>query len=142
MCAVLGTIVQELVAGFTGVMLMENVYDCESTVAIGNMFVVISNFCWCGSNGRRRNLNWTIYAIECVVAVVLFTGVIMIPLCKNPIWWIHDYPKDIQENILKHMKDMDKAYHRKKYHVVHLCIGMVLGLLSCLLCGLLAMLIW
>ena len=21
----------------------------------------------------------------------------MIPLTRNPIWWIHDYPKDIQE---------------------------------------------
>lgn len=35
--------------------------------------------------------------IECVAAVILFTAAIMIPLCRNPVWWIHDYPKDIQE---------------------------------------------
>lgn len=42
-------------------------------------------------------INWTIYCIECIGMVLVFTCMIMIPLCKNPIWWIHDYPKDIQE---------------------------------------------
>ena len=42
-------------------------------------------------------MNWTIYGIECVVVVIVFTCAIIIPLCRNPIWWIHDYPKDIQE---------------------------------------------
>ena len=42
-------------------------------------------------------MNWTIYCIECVGSVALFTGAIMIPLCRNPVWWIHDYPADIQE---------------------------------------------
>ena len=42
-------------------------------------------------------MNWTIYCIECVASVALFTGAIMIPLCRNPVWWIHDYPVDIQE---------------------------------------------
>lgn len=42
-------------------------------------------------------MNWTIYGMECVGALILFTCMIMIPLCKNPVWWIHDYPKDIQE---------------------------------------------
>ena len=42
-------------------------------------------------------MNWTIYGIECAVSVVLFTGAIMIPLCRNAVWWIHDYPADIQE---------------------------------------------
>ena len=42
-------------------------------------------------------MNWTIYGIECVGTLVLFTCLIMIPLCRNPVWWIHDYPKEIQE---------------------------------------------
>ena len=42
-------------------------------------------------------MNWTIYALECAAAVLLFTGAILIPLSRNPIWWIHDYPKDIQD---------------------------------------------
>ena len=42
----MGTIVQELVAGFAGVaVLMENTYDCESAVFIGIMFIVMSIFC-------------------------------------------------------------------------------------------------
>lgn len=42
-------------------------------------------------------MNWTIYGIECIEILILFTCLIMIPLCRNPVWWIHDYPKDIQE---------------------------------------------
>lgn len=42
-------------------------------------------------------MNWTIYGMECVGALILFTCLIMISLCKSPVWWIHDYPKDIQE---------------------------------------------
>ena len=42
-------------------------------------------------------MNWTVILIECVGAMVVFTFLILIPLVKNPVWWIHDYPKDIQE---------------------------------------------
>ena len=161
-------------------------------------------------------MNWLIYAIECIVILILFTCVIMIPLCRNPVWWIHDYPQDIQEKYfetheriptqplslpvlvkkgaalilalfllaglvllagandfwtaflasygiwllvdwydcffldwvlfanvkrirLPGTEHMDRAYHQKKYHVVHSVIGMVLGLIQCLLCGLIVM---
>lgn len=157
-------------------------------------------------------MNWTVYLTECVVSVALFTAAILIPLRRNPVWWIHDYPEDIQEKyfethqriptqalsgqvlakkgcaliiclvvlvglvLLAGAKDfrtgflysyglwllvdwydcffldwvlfanmksirlpgtehMDAAYHQKKYHVVHSLIGMVLGLLPCLMCG-------
>ena len=42
-------------------------------------------------------MNWTIIIIETAALVLLFTAAIMIPLVKNPVWWIHDYPRDIQE---------------------------------------------
>ncbi len=42
-------------------------------------------------------INWIVYSIECAAFIAAFTCMIMIPLCKNPVWWIHDYPKDIQE---------------------------------------------
>lgn len=42
-------------------------------------------------------MNWTIYTLECLAAIILFTCAIMVPLCRDPVWWIHDYPKDIQE---------------------------------------------
>jgi len=32
---------------------------------------------------------------------IAFTAMILIPLVKNPVWWIHDYPKDIQEEYFK-----------------------------------------
>lgn len=164
------------------------------------------------------NIHWGIYIAECIGIIIVFTGMIMIPLCKNPIWWIHDYPKDIQEkyfetheriptepfsvtvllkkgfallfalillvalmkmvgahdfitgfllsyglwllidwydcffldwvlfaNIkrirLPGTEHMDEAYHQKKYHFVHSVIGMGLGLIPCLLCGFIVMLI-
>lgn len=33
-----------------------------------------------------QNMNWTVIIIETLV--------------KNPVWWIHDYPNDIQERLL------------------------------------------
>ena len=157
-------------------------------------------------------INWNIYITECIGMVIVFTAMIMIPLCKNPIWWIHDYPKEIQEEYFKTheriptnplslgvalkkgfallvalgimvvlmvaagandflsafllsygiwfvidwydcffldwvlfanikkirlpgTEHMDKEYHQKKYHFVHSVIGMGLGLVPCLLCG-------
>lgn len=162
---------------------------------------------------RYKTVNWMIYGIECVGVLIMFTCMIMIPLCKNPVWWIHDYPKNIQEKYfetheriptevlsapvllkkgfavllalsiltslalaagatdfktgflyayglwllvdwydcffldwvlfanvkrirLPGTEHMDKAYHQKKYHVVRSVIGMVLGLVPCLLCAL------
>ena len=163
-------------------------------------------------------MNWIIYGLECLVAVILFTCAIRIPLCRNPVWWIHDYPKDLQEKYfeshariptqafsvpvlikkcvalllalavfvglvllvgadsfksafltsygiwllvdwydcffldwvlfanvkrirLPGTEHMDKVYHQKKYHVVRSVIGMALGLIPCLLCGPIAMVI-
>ena len=42
-------------------------------------------------------LNWTIIIIETIVLTAAFTAMILIPLVKNPVWWIHDYPEDIEE---------------------------------------------
>ena len=157
-------------------------------------------------------ISWTIYIAECIGMVIIFTAMIMIPLYKNPIWWIHDYPEDIQEEYFKTheriptsplspkvalkkgfalifvlvimtvlmiaagandflsafllsygiwfvidwydcffldwvlfanikkirlpgTEHMDKEYHQKKYHFVHSVIGMGVGLIPCLLCG-------
>lgn len=163
-------------------------------------------------------MNWTIYLAECIGSIILFTCAIMIPLCRNPVWWIHDYPRDIQETYfetheriptqalstpvlikksfalffallifvglvllagadsfhtafpasygiwllidwydcffldwvlfanLKRIRlpgteHMDRAYHQKKYHFIRSVIGMTLGLIPCLLCGLIVMLL-
>jgi hypothetical protein len=46
-------------------------------------------------------MNWTFIIIETLVMTAAFTAMVLIPLVKNPVWWIHDYPKDIQEEYFK-----------------------------------------
>ena len=46
-------------------------------------------------------MNWIVVIIETLVMTAAFTAMILIPLVKNPVWWIHDYPKDIQEEYFK-----------------------------------------
>ena len=46
-------------------------------------------------------MNWTIVIAEIIVMTIAFTAMILIPLVKNPLWWIHDYPQDIQEEYFK-----------------------------------------
>jgi len=46
-------------------------------------------------------MNWTIIIIETIVLTLAFTAMILIPLMKNPVWWIADYPEDIQEEYFK-----------------------------------------
>ena len=42
-------------------------------------------------------MRFDIFLLETIILTLVFTATIMIPLCKNPVWWIHDFPKDIQE---------------------------------------------
>ena len=46
-------------------------------------------------------MNWMIIICETVIMTIAFTALVLIPLVKNPVWWIHDYPKDIQEEYFK-----------------------------------------
>ena len=46
-------------------------------------------------------MNWTIIIIETIILTLAFTAMILIPLVKNPVWWIADYPEDIQEEYFK-----------------------------------------
>ena len=46
-------------------------------------------------------MNWTIIIIETIILTAVFTAMILIPLVKNPVWWIADYPEDIQEEYFK-----------------------------------------
>ena len=46
-------------------------------------------------------MNWTIIILEAVILTIAFTAMVLIPLVKNPVWWIHDYPKEIQEEYFK-----------------------------------------
>ena len=46
-------------------------------------------------------MNWMIIICETFIMTIAFTAMVLIPLVKNPVWWIHDYPKDIQEEYFK-----------------------------------------
>ena len=107
-------------------------------------------------------MNGTIVIAEIIVMTIAFTAMILIPLVKNPVWWIHDYPQDIQEEYFKThervpskffsktvlikkgcalMKSvrlpgtehMNAAYHQKRYHFVQSLWGMLIGLILCLI---------
>lgn len=54
-------------------------------------------------------MNWTIFWLEAVILTVIFTLAIMIPLCHDPVWWIHDFPVDIQEEYFKTHKRIPAA---------------------------------
>ena len=46
-------------------------------------------------------MNITIFIIEAIIVMVVFTAMILIPLTKNPVYWIHDFPEDIQDEYFK-----------------------------------------
>lgn len=46
-------------------------------------------------------MNYTVIIIEAIVLTLGFTAMILIPLVKNPVWWIADYPENIQEEYFK-----------------------------------------
>ena len=78
-------------------------------------------------------MNWTIYGIECAASVALFTGAIMIPLCRNPVWWIHDYPADIQEKYFEtheriQTEPLSAPVLLKKGFALLLCVAVFVGL--------------
>jgi hypothetical protein len=50
---------------------------------------------------KEKTMNYTVIIIEAIVLTLAFTAMILIPLVKNPVWWIADYPEDIQEEYFK-----------------------------------------
>ena len=58
-------------------------------------------------------MNWTIIIIEIIVMTIVLTAMILIPLAKNPVWWIHDYPQDIQEEYFKTHKRLPSVFFSK-----------------------------
>ena len=58
-------------------------------------------------------MNWTIIIIETIIMTIAFTAMILIPLVKNPVWWIHDYPKGILEEYFKTHKRVPSEFFSK-----------------------------
>ena len=61
------------------------------------------------------DMNWTIIIIETIILTAAFTAMILIPLVKNPVWWIADYPEDIQEEYFKTHERISAAARRDLY---------------------------
>ena len=60
-------------------------------------------------------MNWTIIIIETIVLTLAFTAMILIPLVKKPVWWIADYPEDIQE-----VMGLNSTNHKNRKKIIHL----------------------
>ena len=79
-------------------------------------------------------MNWTVIIIETLVMTAAFTAMILIPLVKNPVWWIHDYPKDIQEEYFKSHERVPVDFFSstvliKKGLAILVVLALLLGLL-------------
>ncbi len=70
-------------------------------------------------------MNWTIIIIETIVMTIAFTAMILIPLVKNPVWWIHDYPKNIQEEYFKTHERVPSEFFSKSVLLKKGCVLLV-----------------
>ena len=80
-------------------------------------------------------MNWTIIIIEAIVLTLAFTAMILIPLVKNPVWWISDYPKDIQEEYFKTHERIPTEFFSakvllKKGFALLVALALILGVLK------------
>lgn len=80
-------------------------------------------------------MNWTIITIETIIMTIAFTAIILIPLVKNPVWWIHDYPKEIQDVYFKTHKRVPSEFFSKtvlikKGFALLLALLLMLGLMK------------
>ena len=79
-------------------------------------------------------MDWTVIIIETLVMTAAFTAAVIVPLVKNPVWWIHDYPKDIQDEYFKTHERVPASFFSptvllKKGLAVLLVLVVLLGLL-------------
>ncbi len=67
------------------------------------------------------------FIITTVLLTVAFTAMILIPLIKNPVWWIHDFPKDIQEEYFKTHERIPSAFFSKTV-LLKKTLGLIIAL--------------
>ncbi len=70
-------------------------------------------------------MNWMIIICETVIMTIAFTAMVLIPLVKNPVWWIHDYPKEIQEEYFKTHERVPSEFFSKSVLVKKGCALLV-----------------
>ena len=77
-------------------------------------------------------MNWTIIIIETIVLTLAFTAMILIPLVKNPVWWIADYPEDIQEEYFKTHERIPSKFFSPTV-LLKKGMALLIGLIPCLI---------
>ena len=78
-------------------------------------------------------MNWMIIICETVIMTIAFTAMVLIPLVKNPVLWIHDYPKDIQEEYFKTHERVPSEFFSKSVLLKKGCALLVALLLMLVL---------
>ena len=78
-------------------------------------------------------MNWMIIICETVIMTIAFTAMVLIPLVKNPVWWIHDYPKDIREEYFKTHERVPSEFFSKSVLLKKGCALLVALLLMLVL---------
>lgn len=80
-------------------------------------------------------MNIEVFIVEAIVLVMVFTAMILIPLTQNPVWWIHDFPKDIQEEYFKTHERIPSEFFSVTV-LIKKCLGLLIAL------AILVFLIW
>ena len=70
---------------------------CLIVALISAIVIILIYYESAGAFAAFSDLHWNIFGMECAGCIIVFTLAIIIPLCKNPVWWIHDYPEAIQQ---------------------------------------------
>lgn len=54
-------------------------------------------------------MNWIVIILEMLAFLVMFTCMVILPTIKNPVWGIHNYPPEIQEEYFKTHQRIETA---------------------------------
>lgn len=69
----------------------------------------------------------TRFILTAILLTIAFTALILIPLIKNPVWWIHDFPQDIQDEYFKTHESIPSAFFSKTV-LMKKALGLIIAL--------------
>ncbi|MCQ2214084.1 MAG: hypothetical protein MJZ36_10645 [Bacteroidaceae bacterium] len=69
----------------------------------------------------------TRFILTAILLTIVFTALILIPLIKNPVWWIHDFPQDIQDEYFKTHERIPSAFFSKTV-LLKKALGLIVAL--------------
>lgn len=69
----------------------------------------------------------TRFILTAILLTIVFTALILISLIKNPVWWIHDFPQDIQDEYFKTHERIPSAFFSKTV-LMKKALGLVVAL--------------